>query len=107
MSRPKLTKRGLALGRSAGPPLEHAREGAERIRDIVRGLKTFSRPESEVLAALDVTHIMDASLAMVAHEIRHRARASRYAADIVLTGLISDRELGVSFVVPQPTIVFS
>jgi signal transduction histidine kinase len=54
--------------------LDHAREGAERIRDIVRGLKTFSRPESEVLAALDVTHIMEASLAMVAHEIRHRAR---------------------------------
>jgi two-component system cell cycle sensor histidine kinase/response regulator CckA len=54
--------------------LEHARSGAERIRDIVRGLKTFSRPESEALSPLDVTEVMDASLAMVAHEIRHRAR---------------------------------
>ncbi len=54
--------------------LEHARGGAERIRDIVRGLKTFSRPESEALAPVDVAQIMDASLAMVAHEIRHRAR---------------------------------
>jgi signal transduction histidine kinase len=54
--------------------IEHARSGAERIRDIVRGLKTFSRPESEALSPLDVVQVLDASLAMVAHEIRHRAR---------------------------------
>jgi len=53
--------------------LEHARNGAERIRDIVRGLKTFSRPENETRAPLSVTHLLEATLAMVAHEIRHRA----------------------------------
>jgi signal transduction histidine kinase len=54
--------------------LDHARNGAERIRDIVRSLKTFSRPENETLAPLDVAQVLDATLAMVANEIRHRAR---------------------------------
>jgi signal transduction histidine kinase len=57
-----------------GVALEHARDGAERIRDIVRSLKTFSRPENETLAPLDVTQVLEATLAMVANEIRHRAR---------------------------------
>jgi signal transduction histidine kinase len=52
--------------------LEHARDGAERIRDIVRGLKTFSRPENETLVRLEVTPVLEATLAMVANEIRHR-----------------------------------
>jgi signal transduction histidine kinase len=54
--------------------VEHARSGAERIRDIVRGLKTFSRPESEALGPIDVAQLADTSLAMIAHEVRHRAR---------------------------------
>jgi two-component system, cell cycle sensor histidine kinase and response regulator CckA len=54
--------------------LDHARNGAERIRDIVRSLKTFSRPENETLAPIDVALVLDATLAMVANEIRHRAR---------------------------------
>jgi signal transduction histidine kinase len=53
--------------------LDHARNGAERIRDIVRSLKTFSRPENETLAPIDVALVLDATLAMVANEIRHRA----------------------------------
>jgi signal transduction histidine kinase len=54
--------------------LAHARNGAERIRDIVRGLKTFSRPENETRVPLDVTQVLDATLAMIANEIRHSAR---------------------------------
>ncbi|MGD0676857.1 MAG: response regulator [Polyangiaceae bacterium] len=54
--------------------LDHARDGAERIRDIVRGLKTFSRPENDIRVPLDVTQVVEAALAMVANEIRHRAR---------------------------------
>jgi signal transduction histidine kinase len=54
--------------------LDHARNGAERIRDIVRGLKTFSRPENETRAPLNITHVIDAALAMLANEIRHRTR---------------------------------
>jgi signal transduction histidine kinase len=54
--------------------LEHARDGAERIRDIVWSLKTFSRPESETCVLLNVTRVLDAALAMVQNEIRHRAK---------------------------------
>ncbi len=54
--------------------LDHARNGAERIRDVVRSLKTFSRPENETLAPIDVAQVLDGTLAMVANEIRHRAR---------------------------------
>jgi signal transduction histidine kinase len=54
--------------------IDHARNGAERIRDIVRSLKTFSRPENETVAPIDVAQVLDATLAMIANEIRHRAR---------------------------------
>ena len=54
--------------------LEHARDGAERIRDTVRSLQTFSRPENETRAPLQLSKILDATLPMVANEIRHRAR---------------------------------
>ncbi len=54
--------------------LDHARDGAERIRDIVRGLKTFSRPENETLMPLAVAPVLDATLAMIANEIRHRGK---------------------------------
>ncbi|MBV9948561.1 MAG: hybrid sensor histidine kinase/response regulator [Myxococcales bacterium] len=53
--------------------LDHARNGAERIRDIVRSLKTFSRPENETCAPLDVTQVLEATLSMIANEVRHRA----------------------------------
>jgi signal transduction histidine kinase len=63
--------------------LDHARDGAERIRDIVWSLKTFFRPERETCVALDVTRVLDAALAMVQNEIRHRARlVKNYALDV-------------------------
>jgi signal transduction histidine kinase len=54
--------------------LDHARGGAERIRDIVRSLKTFSRPENDAVGPLDVAQVLEAALAMIANEIRHRAK---------------------------------
>lgn len=63
--------------------LEHARDGAERIRDIVWSLKTFSRPEREKCVFLDVTRVLDAVLAMVQNEIRHRANlVKNYGPDV-------------------------
>jgi signal transduction histidine kinase len=54
--------------------IDHVRDGAERIRDIVRSLKTFSRPENETLAPLDVAQVLEATLAMISNEIRHQGR---------------------------------
>ncbi|HEX4446364.1 MAG TPA: response regulator [Polyangiaceae bacterium] len=54
--------------------LDHARDGAERIRNTVRSLQTFSRPENESRVPLQLAALLDATLPMVANEIRHRAR---------------------------------
>jgi CheY-like chemotaxis protein/two-component sensor histidine kinase len=51
-----------------------AEEGAERIRKIVRGLKTFSRAEEERRAVIDVRPLLELSIDMAFNEIRHRAR---------------------------------
>jgi nitrogen-specific signal transduction histidine kinase/CheY-like chemotaxis protein len=51
-----------------------ARQGAERVRTIVRGLRTFARIEEERRVTLDVKHVLDLSINMTLNEIRHRAR---------------------------------
>jgi PAS domain S-box-containing protein len=54
-----------------------AREGADRIRTIVRGLKTFSRSEAERRQVIDVIPVIELSINMANNEIRHRARLVR------------------------------
>ncbi len=51
-----------------------AREGAARVRAIVRDLRAFSRVREQRLGLLDVRGPLEASLAMARNEIRHRAR---------------------------------
>jgi PAS domain S-box-containing protein len=51
-----------------------AREGAERVRRIVRGLKAFSRADDERRARLDVHQVLDGAIGMAFNEIRHRAK---------------------------------
>jgi PAS domain S-box-containing protein len=51
-----------------------ARQGAERVRKIVRGLKTLSRSDEERCVPLDLRPILDLSINMAFNEIRHRAR---------------------------------
>jgi signal transduction histidine kinase len=59
--------------RRAAEVVDEAQKGAQRIRDIVRGLQTFARPELEARGPVDVLATVEASIAMVAHEIRCRA----------------------------------
>lgn len=54
--------------------LTDAQTGAERIRKIVRGLKTFSRAEAEQRVTVDVRPLLELSINMTFNEIRHRAR---------------------------------
>lgn len=51
-----------------------ARDGADRIRRIVRGLMTFSRSDAERRAVIDVHPVIELSIDMTLNEIRHRAR---------------------------------
>jgi PAS domain S-box-containing protein len=54
--------------------ISEARQGAERVRKIVRGLRTFSRIEEERLVTLDLKQVLELSINMAFNEIRHRAR---------------------------------
>ena len=50
-----------------------AREGAERVRKIVRGLRSFSRYEEERRVALALPDVIDAAIRLTGNELRHRA----------------------------------
>ncbi|AUX40846.1 histidine kinase [Sorangium cellulosum] len=57
--------------------LEDAREGAERVRLIVRDLHTFSRAGDDHQGPVDVRRVLDSCVHMAMNEIRHRARVVR------------------------------
>jgi PAS domain S-box-containing protein len=51
-----------------------AQEGGERIRRIVRGLKSFSRADAQELTDVDLRRVLESSVNMARNEIRHRAQ---------------------------------
>ena len=53
---------------------EDALQGAHRIRDVARGLGTFSRVEQDKMVAVDLMHVVEVALNMVSNEIKYRAR---------------------------------
>ena len=62
------------LAERLGQRLDVMREGSERMRDIVRDLKTLSRADDEVRGPVDIARVLDTCADMAAHEIQHRAR---------------------------------
>ncbi|MBA3392460.1 MAG: PAS domain S-box protein [Deltaproteobacteria bacterium] len=54
--------------------VNESRDGAERVRKIVRGLKTFSRSDEERRAPIELSQVLDLAANMTFNEIRHRAR---------------------------------
>ena len=66
--------RGPVLAADALRLVAEAREGAERIRKIVRGLKTFSQDATERRAVVDVRAVLERAVEVAANEIRHRAQ---------------------------------
>jgi PAS domain S-box-containing protein len=59
-----------------GEPLHAAVEGVERVRDLVRNLKIFSRGD-ERRRLCDVRAVLESTLRMAQTEVRHRARVVR------------------------------
>jgi PAS domain S-box-containing protein len=57
--------------------LAEVREGAERVRQIVRQLKTFSRPDEEQVGPVDVHAVLDSAVMLATNEIKHRAQLRR------------------------------
>ncbi len=67
---------GLALS------LQQAVEGANRVRQIVRDLLTFSQGNVEQRGMSDVRGIVESATQMAWHEIRHRARLVKSLAEV-------------------------
>ncbi len=57
--------------------LSQASEGAERVRQIVRNLRTFSRGDEDRRGPVHVQQVLEGSIEMAWNEIRHRARLIR------------------------------
>ena len=62
--------------------LGEAREGAHRVKHIVRDLKTFSRAEDHKRGPIQVRHLLESSINMAWNEIRHRARLKKDFGDV-------------------------
>jgi two-component system cell cycle sensor histidine kinase/response regulator CckA len=57
--------------------LRVAREGTERVRGIVRNLKTLSRAHEESLEAVDLPPLLDSMLVLAANALSPKARVTR------------------------------
>jgi PAS domain S-box-containing protein len=78
---PRLAEAKTEQAKALKEMIDDAQDGAERVRRIVRGLKTFSRADEDEPRALDPALVVDQSIELVSHEIRHRATLVRaYAA---------------------------
>jgi PAS domain S-box-containing protein len=57
--------------------ISDARDGAERVRKIVQGLRSFSRSEEEQRVPLALPGVLDAAIRLTRNEVRHRAHLVR------------------------------
>jgi PAS domain S-box-containing protein len=57
--------------------IRDARDGAERVRRIVHGLRSFSRSEEEKRGPLALPGVIEAAIRLASNEIRHRAELVR------------------------------
>ncbi|HMG23887.1 MAG TPA: ATP-binding protein, partial [Kofleriaceae bacterium] len=64
--------------------ISDARDGAERVRKIVHGLRSFSRAEEEKRVALALPAMLEAAIRMTGNELRHRAQLVRELGDTPL-----------------------
>jgi PAS domain S-box-containing protein len=64
----------MGVGGEVLEEVKDAREAAERVRLIVRDLRLFSRTEEPRRGRVDVREVLDSTLRMAWHEVRHRAR---------------------------------
>ncbi len=76
--------------------LQDAREGAERIRNIVRDLKIFSRSGEDRKGLVDVQRVLESTTRMAWNEIRHRARLVKNYSAVPLVEA-SEAQLGQLF----------
>jgi two-component system, cell cycle sensor histidine kinase and response regulator CckA len=57
--------------------IEETAQGGERIREIVRGLKSFVRFDEDEVTAVDLNKTIDSAINMTFHEFKHKARVEK------------------------------
>jgi PAS domain S-box-containing protein len=69
---------GAAETRELREAVDHALDGAERVRRIVRDLGRFARvDQGDVDEPVDIPDVLEMALTLAANELRHRARVVR------------------------------
>jgi signal transduction histidine kinase/CheY-like chemotaxis protein len=66
----------------AGEALAEARQGAERVRNIVRDLRVFARGDDDQSGPVALRRVLDSSINIAWNEIRHRARLVKDYGDL-------------------------
>jgi signal transduction histidine kinase len=96
-------RRGAFTGPEMAEELEEiastlatARDGAMRVRSIVRDLTTFARSESDSLKLLDVRAVLEPVINLVSNQIGKRAKLTRELGDVPLVEA-SEPRLGQVF----------
>ena len=64
--------------------IDDARDGAERVRKIVHGLRSFGRSEEEKRVPLALGDVLEAAIRLTGNELRHRAQLVRELAPVPL-----------------------
>ncbi|MFY2556868.1 two-component regulator propeller domain-containing protein [Corallococcus terminator] len=72
---------GMRL-REVGQALREALHGADRVRRIVRDLKTFSRPDDEKQGPVELGSVLDSAVKIAMGELRPRAKVVRDYGDV-------------------------
>ena len=73
--------------------LDDAVGASDRVRQIVRDLRLFSRGQQDKVGIVDVNSVVESSIRMTWNEIRHRARLTRVL-DNVRPVLVNEARLG-------------
>ena len=77
--------------------LNEAWEGAERVRLIMRDMRTFSRADDASSTAANLDDVLDFAIKITANEVRHRARLIRHSSNVPDV-LVHPTKLGQVFV---------
>jgi PAS domain S-box-containing protein len=80
--RPGGAPRPQAVATECIKVLREVQQGAERVRQIVRDLKRFSRPDEEQRTPVSLPRVVEAALNLAEADIRYRARLERKLAAV-------------------------
>ncbi|MBF5043224.1 response regulator [Aggregicoccus sp. 17bor-14] len=81
--------------REVAQALDEACHGADRVKHIVKDLKTFSRG-GETPSRIDLRPVLESSLSMANNEVRHRARLRKELGEVPYV-MASEAKLGQVF----------